>query len=68
MADKSLYKVGVVLSLENCGQKGAGGKALKVCRVNIGDPDNPITVVTAAPNVRDGSRYEIYDRFDDTVV
>ena len=53
MADTSQYKVGVVLSAE---EKKSGGKPLKVCSVNIGDEDNPITVVTAASNVRDGSR------------
>lgn len=51
------YKVGVVVSLENCTSSTKGGKALKVCHVNIGDPDQCITVVTAAPNVREGSRY-----------
>ena len=55
MGDVSEYKVGIVLTLENCGH-GGGGKALKACNVNIGDSDNPITVVTAAPNVRVGSR------------
>jgi tRNA-binding EMAP/Myf-like protein len=55
MADTSEYKVGVVLSIENCGQ--GGNKNLKACKVNIGDADSPITVVTAATNVREGSRY-----------
>lgn len=50
------YKVGVILTLENCSSSTKGGKALKVCRVNIGDPGNCIIVVTAAPNVREGSR------------
>ena len=54
MADTSQYKVGVVLSVEI---KKGGGKPLKVCSVNIGDEGNPITVVTSASNVRDGSRY-----------
>ena len=53
MADTSQYKVGVVLSVEI---KKGGGKPLKVCLVNIGDEGNPITVVTLASNVRDGSR------------
>ena len=53
MADTSQYKVGIVLSVED---KGASGKKpLKVCSVNIGG-DDPITVVTNASNVREGSR------------
>jgi tRNA-binding EMAP/Myf-like protein len=55
MVDISEYKVGVILSLEECG-KAKGGKALKACKVNIGDESNPITVVTSASNVREGSR------------
>lgn len=54
MVDILQYKVGVVLSVE---VKKGGGKPLKVCSVDIGDTDNPITVVTVASNVRDGSRY-----------
>ena len=38
------------MSLEESGGKGT--KALKICQVNIGDPDNTIQVVTSAPNVR----------------
>ena len=54
----SEYKVGVILSLEGCGNcKSKIGKALKACKVNIGDENNPITVVTSASNVRTGSRY-----------
>ena len=53
MVDISEYKVGVVLSVEDSGKK--GGKPLKICSVNIGD-DEPVTIVTSAPNVRDGSR------------
>jgi tRNA-binding EMAP/Myf-like protein len=53
MADTSQYKVGIVLSVE---EKKGGGKPLKVCSVNIGDEGNPMTVVTAASNVRQGSR------------
>ena len=55
MVDISEYKVGVVLSLEECGGK-SKGKPLKACKVNIGDESNPITVVTSASNVREGSR------------
>ena len=53
MVDISEYKVGVVLSVEESGKK--GGKALKICSVNVGG-DEPLTIVTSAPNVRDGSR------------
>ena len=49
------YKVGLVLSLEGCGSKSKGGKALKVCKVDIGY-DEPTTIVTSASNVREGSR------------
>jgi tRNA-binding EMAP/Myf-like protein len=62
MADISQYKVGVVLSLEDSG-KGGGGKALKACKVNVGDIASPITLVTAAPNVREGSRYALLCSF-----
>jgi tRNA-binding EMAP/Myf-like protein len=55
MVDISEYKVGVLLSVEDCG-KTKSGKALKACKVNIGDESNPITVVTSASNVREGSR------------
>lgn len=56
MVDTSQYKVGIVLSVENKGV--AGQKPLKVCSVNIGNDDGgePITVVTNAANVREGSR------------
>jgi tRNA-binding EMAP/Myf-like protein len=51
------YRVGVVESMEESGGKGA--KALKICQVNIGDPDNLITVVTSAQNVRTKSRLAV---------
>jgi tRNA-binding EMAP/Myf-like protein len=51
------YRVGVVESMEESGGKGT--KALKICQVNIGDPDNLITVVTSAPNVRTKSRLAV---------
>ena len=57
MVDISEYKVGVVLSLQDCGS--SKGKTLKACQVNIGDADNPITVVTSASNVREGSRVAV---------
>jgi len=53
MADTSKYKVGIVLSIED--KSISGKKPLKICSVNIGD-NEPITVVTNASNVRDGSR------------
>eukprot|EP00546_Thalassionema_frauenfeldii_P006364 CAMPEP_0178926366 /NCGR_PEP_ID=MMETSP0786-20121207/18491_1 /TAXON_ID=186022 /ORGANISM="Thalassionema frauenfeldii, Strain CCMP 1798" /LENGTH=166 /DNA_ID=CAMNT_0020601477 /DNA_START=100 /DNA_END=597 /DNA_ORIENTATION=+ len=53
MVDISEYNVGVILSIEESTKK--GGKVLKICSVDIGS-ENPITVVTSAPNVRDGSR------------
>ena len=56
MVDRSEYKVCLVLSVEECG-KTKSGKVLKSCQVNVGDEDNPITIVTSAPNVREGSRY-----------
>lgn len=55
MADTSQYKVGVVLAVEN--KTVPGKKPLKVCSIDIGNSDvDPITVVTNATNVRDGSR------------
>eukprot|EP00977_Amphora_coffeiformis_P002373 scaffold448_cov156-Amphora_coffeaeformis.AAC.2 len=54
MPDLSLYKVGVVSSIQDCGS--SKGKALRACRVNIGESEE-LTVVTAASNVREGSRY-----------
>eukprot|EP00581_Thalassiosira_minuscula_P008167 CAMPEP_0183713154 /NCGR_PEP_ID=MMETSP0737-20130205/8096_1 /TAXON_ID=385413 /ORGANISM="Thalassiosira miniscula, Strain CCMP1093" /LENGTH=174 /DNA_ID=CAMNT_0025941903 /DNA_START=56 /DNA_END=580 /DNA_ORIENTATION=- len=56
MADTSQYKVGIVLSIEN--KSGSGKKPLKACSVNVGG-DEPITVVTSASNVREGSRIVI---------
>mmetsp|Transcript_11057 Transcript_11057/g.22901 ORF Transcript_11057/g.22901 Transcript_11057/m.22901 type:complete len:182 (+) Transcript_11057:83-628(+) len=50
------YKVGVVESLEESGGKGT--KALKICKVNIGDAES-IQVVTSAPNVRLESRLAV---------
>mmetsp|Transcript_31946 Transcript_31946/g.48600 ORF Transcript_31946/g.48600 Transcript_31946/m.48600 type:complete len:172 (+) Transcript_31946:67-582(+) len=53
MVDISEYKVGAVLSIEESAKK--GGKTLKICSVDIGS-EKSITVVTSAPNVRNGSR------------
>lgn len=56
MADTSQYKVGIVLSIDMKGS--SGQKPLKACSVNVGG-DEPITVVTSASNVREGSRIVI---------
>mmetsp|Transcript_29212 Transcript_29212/g.62113 ORF Transcript_29212/g.62113 Transcript_29212/m.62113 type:complete len:180 (+) Transcript_29212:116-655(+) len=55
-SDTSQYKVGIVLSIEN--KSASGKKPLKACSVNIGGGE-PITVVTSASNVREGSRIVI---------
>ena len=55
MPDTSQYKVGIVLSAENRGA--AGQRPMKVCSVDVGSDDGrPISVVTSASNVREGSR------------
>ena len=60
MVDTSVYKVGIVLGLEDCGGGGkAGGRQLRSCKVNVGDETDPITVVTSATNVRVGSRLAV---------
>ncbi|KAL7536081.1 hypothetical protein ACHAWF_005356 [Thalassiosira exigua] len=56
MVDASRYKVGLVLSIDN--REVSGKKPLKACSVNIGAGE-PITVVTTASNVREGSRIVI---------
>ncbi|KAL7528717.1 hypothetical protein ACHAXR_002592 [Thalassiosira sp. AJA248-18] len=56
MADTSQYKVGIVLSIES--KSVSGKKPLKACSINVG-ADEPITVVTSASNVREGSRIVI---------
>ncbi len=55
--DLSQYKIGVILSLEDCGNCKKGGKALRACKIQIGGDDEVLTVVTSAPNVREKSRY-----------
>jgi len=52
MPDRSKYKVGVVLSIEELPKK--GGKPLRSCKVDLGN--ETICVVTSAANVRDHSR------------
>jgi tRNA-binding EMAP/Myf-like protein len=56
MADISEYKVGVILSLEESAKK--GGKPLRICVIEVGTGE-PLTVVTSAPNVREGSRVAV---------
>ena len=53
MVDISEYKVGVVRSVEENAKKGS--KTLKICNVDVG-LDEPVCIVTNAPNVREGSR------------
>jgi tRNA-binding EMAP/Myf-like protein len=53
MVDVTEYRVGVVVELEEL--KSGGNKALKLCQVNVGLED-PLPVVTSAPNVRLQSR------------
>lgn len=60
VVDRSQYKVCVVLSVEACKGK-SGGKPLKACKVDVVgngsvEDESMITVVTSAPNVREGSR------------
>lgn len=61
--DVSQYKVGLVLSLEDCGKCKSGGKQLRACKIQISGTEGDykeetdvITVVTSAPNVRENSR------------
>jgi tRNA-binding EMAP/Myf-like protein len=62
--DISQYRVGVIISLEDCGNCRNGGKTLRACKVRIGGTDDDnydeatdiVTVVTSAPNVRILSR------------
>lgn len=63
MVDVSQFKVGLVLSVKDCGSCAkTKGKVLKECSIKISpeedyDGDNTvITVVTSASNVREGSR------------
>mmetsp|Transcript_25416 Transcript_25416/g.35640 ORF Transcript_25416/g.35640 Transcript_25416/m.35640 type:complete len:184 (-) Transcript_25416:185-736(-) len=59
MADISEYRIGVIVSVEDCGTcKGKGGKALKACKIQVNHDESAelTTVVTSATNVREGSR------------
>lgn len=59
MVDRSLYKVGVVTSISPCTSGSASSKKLRACQVILSENDDGdiVTVVTAATNVREGSRY-----------
>ena len=59
MPDITQYKVGVVVSLESCPSSNSI-KKLRACQVNVASESSneTITVVTAASNVREGSRYD----------
>ena len=59
MVDRSSYKVGIVTSISPCTSGGASSKKLRACQVKLSENDDVdvITVVTAATNVREGSRY-----------
>lgn len=62
MADISQYKVGIVLSVEECsGSNKSNNTPLRSCRVNVGQEDNnsAVTIVTSASNVRPGSRVAV---------
>ena len=60
--DLSQYKVGIVLSLEECGKcKGNNSKVLRSLKVQVGegqgeDEEDVVTVVTSANNIREQSR------------
>jgi hypothetical protein len=59
MLDRSQYKVGVVKSVTACTSAGASAKKLRACQVKVSEDESDdavITVVTAASNIREGSR------------
>lgn len=59
MVDTSEYKVGVILENHHDQRTKKGGdssKPLRVCKVDVGEEDKTLTVVTSASNVRKGSR------------
>ena len=58
MVDRSQYKVGVVTSITPCTTGSASSKKLRACQIKVSENDDGdvITVVTAATNVREGSR------------
>lgn len=61
MADISEYRVGLILAVSEAdGSSKKAGKSLKVCSIDMGAGGaDPITVVTSAPNVREGSRVAV---------
>jgi tRNA-binding EMAP/Myf-like protein len=59
MVDISEYKIGVILENNHDQRTKKGGdssKPLRVCKVDVGEEDKTLTVVTSASNVRKGSR------------
>lgn len=64
MPDRSLYKVGVVVSITACTSAGSSAKKLRACQVKVSEDESNVavlTVVTAASNVREGSRYVSFE-------
>lgn len=55
MADIQSYKVGTIISLETCGNCKKSNRSLFACKIDVGSGED-ISVVTAAPNVRQNSR------------
>jgi tRNA-binding EMAP/Myf-like protein len=51
----SQFRVGVIQSIEDLSGGKESGKIFRACIIDVG-LDEPITVVTTAPNVREGSR------------
>ncbi len=58
--DLTQYKVGIIQTLEDCGNCKGGGKVLRSLKIQIaeGEDDDEcfLTVVTSANNVRENSR------------
>mmetsp|Transcript_9010 Transcript_9010/g.9890 ORF Transcript_9010/g.9890 Transcript_9010/m.9890 type:complete len:182 (-) Transcript_9010:78-623(-) len=56
--DISQYKIGIVLSIEDCGNCKKGGKVLRSLKIRIGESEDEdcVAVVTSANNVRENSR------------
>jgi tRNA-binding EMAP/Myf-like protein len=56
--DVSQYKVGVIVSLQECSKSKSSSKLLRACQIDIGE-DSHVTIVTSATNVREGSRVAV---------
>jgi tRNA-binding EMAP/Myf-like protein len=56
--DVSQYKVGVIVSLQECSKSKNNSKSLRACQIDIGE-DAHVTIVTSATNVREGSRVAV---------